>query len=86
MQSYSIILMYVVLFGALWFFMIRPQKKKQQELSKMRNELVVGDTIVTIGGVVGRVAVVKDDEIHMQVGHNQEVLVIKKWAIGSIQK
>lgn len=86
MQSYSIILMYVVLFGALWFFMIRPQKKKQQDLVKMRNDLVVGDTIVTIGGIVGRVSVVKEDEVHMSVGHNQEVLVVKKWAIGSVQK
>lgn len=86
MQSYSIILMYVVLFGALWFFMIRPQRKKQQDLNKMRNDLVVGDTIVSIGGVVGKVTVIKDDEIYMQIGHNQEVMILKKWAIGSVQK
>lgn len=86
MQSYSIILMYALLFGALWFFMIRPQKKKQQDLAKMRNDLVVGDSVTTIGGIVGRVSVIKEDEIHLNVGHNQEILVVKKWAIGTVQK
>jgi preprotein translocase subunit YajC len=86
MQSLNIIIIYAAVLGVFWFLMVRPQKKKQQQLTQMRNALEVGDQVVTIGGIVGKVAVVKEDEIHLQIGHNQEVLVIKKWAVGSVSK
>ena len=57
------ILMMVLMFGVLWFFMIRPQKKKQKEEAKMRDNLQPGDEIMTIGGFYGRVISVKDDSI-----------------------
>ena len=57
------ILMMVLMFGDLWFFMIRPQKKKQKEEAKMRDNLQPGDEIMTIGGFYGRVISVKEDSI-----------------------
>ena len=57
------ILMMVLMFGVLWFFMIRPQKKKQKEEAKMRDNLQPGDEIMTIGGFYGRVISVKEDSI-----------------------
>ena len=57
------ILMMVLMFGVLWFFMIRPQKKKQKEEAKMRDNIQPGDEIMTIGGFYGRVISVKDDSI-----------------------
>ncbi len=47
------ILMMVVLFAIVYFFMIRPQSKKQKEIQKFRNSLQVGQEVVTIGGVHG---------------------------------
>ena len=57
------ILMMVLMFGVLYFFMIRPQKKKQKEEAKMRDNLQPGDEIMTIGGFYGRVISVKEDSI-----------------------
>ncbi len=86
MNQYTIILIYAAMIGGAWFFLVRPQKKKQQELNNLRNSLVIGDEIITIGGIVGKVSVVKDDELHIRVGQNQEILVIKKWAVGTVSK
>ena len=52
-----------LMFFALWFFMIRPQKKKQKEEAKMRDNLQPGDEIMTIGGFYGRVISVKEDSL-----------------------
>ena len=49
----GMIIMLVVLFAIMYFFMIRPQNKKQKEIQKFRNELTVGQEVVTIGGVYG---------------------------------
>lgn len=51
----SFIIIMVLIFVVMWFFMIRPQQKKQKELAKFRNELKRGDKIVTIGGIYGEV-------------------------------
>ena len=58
-QSLSLIwsIAYIVaLFAIFYFLFIRPQKKKDKELKEMRDSLAVGDTIVTIGGIVANVA------------------------------
>ena len=46
----------VALFAIFYFLFIRPQKKKDKELKEMRDSLAVGDTIVTIGGIVAKIA------------------------------
>ena len=51
----GMIIMLVVLFAIMYFFMIRPQNKKQKEIQKFRNELTVGQEVVTIGGVYGTI-------------------------------
>ena len=57
------ILMMVLMFGILYFVMIRPQKKKQKEEAKMRDNIQPGDEIMTIGGFYGKVISVKEDSI-----------------------
>lgn len=47
------LLPFIVLIGAMWFFMVRPQKKRQQEAQKMLDSLQKGDSVVTIGGLHG---------------------------------
>ena len=54
-------LLYIVaLFAIFYFLFIRPQKKKDKELKEMRDSLAVGDTIITIGGIVANVAKIED--------------------------
>lgn len=51
----SFILMMVIIFAIMWFFMIRPQQKKQKEIQKFRNSITKGQRIVTAGGIYGTV-------------------------------
>ena len=51
----SMIIMMVVLFAIMWFFMIRPQQKRQKEIQKFQNSLAEGTQVVTGGGVYGTV-------------------------------
>lgn len=78
-----IIVIYGLLFFALWFFMIRPQKKKQKEEAKMRANLQVGDEIVTIGGIYGRVISLKEDTIVIESQSDHSKLTIARWALQS---
>lgn len=74
---------YALLFFALWFFMIRPQKKKQKEEQKMRENLQVGDEIVTIGGIYGRVISLKEDTIVIESQSDHSKLTVARWALQS---
>ena len=51
----SFLLMMVIIFGIMWFFMIRPQQKKQKEIQNFRNSITRGQRIVTAGGIYGTV-------------------------------
>ncbi len=59
-MNWTTILMFGAIFVVFYFFMIRPQQKKQKELKSFRENLQKGDRIVTIGGVHGKVESVKD--------------------------
>ena len=66
-----------VMFGAMYFLMIRPQKKRQEEMAKVRDNLKIGDTIVTIGGIRGKVVTLSEDAFEIETGqdhHRMEFL------------
>ena len=79
------LLMWVVVFWVFYFLLIRPQKKKDKELKEMRDSLAVGDTIVTIGGIVANVAKIEEETIVIEFGPSRTKMPIQKWAIGSVQ-
>ena len=83
MQAVPLMLVYGLLFLALWFFMIRPQKKKQKEEQKMRENLQIGDEIVTIGGIYGRVISLKEDTFVIESQSDHSKLTIARWALQS---
>ena len=58
----EMIIMMVVLFAIVYFFMIRPQNKKQKDIQKFRNSLTVGQEIVTIGGIHGTVKQINEED------------------------
>ncbi len=79
-------LMLPVLFLAIfYFFIIRPQQKKDKKIKEMRSNTKVGDEILTIGGIYGKIVKIKDDVITIEVGADKTRFDITKWAIGSIQ-
>lgn len=79
------ILMWVVFFAIFYFLLIRPQKKKDKQLKDMRNNLNVGDKVVTIGGIVANVAKVEEDVVILEIGPSRTKVPFEKWAIGSVQ-
>ena len=79
----SMLIIYGLIFFALWFFMIRPQKKKQKEAQKMRENLQIGDEIVTIGGIYGRVISLKEDSFVIQSQSDHSKITVARWALQS---
>ena len=67
----------VTIFVIFYFFMVRPQNKKRKELQNMRDTLRKGDSIVTIGGIHGKVAEVKDSTIVLSIDQNVKIKVDK---------
>lgn len=88
-NSMSMILMiaiYAAIFAALYFFLIRPNSKRKKEEAQMRNSLEIGDEITTIGGIMGRVVAIKDDEdaIIIETGSDRVKMKFKKWCISTV--
>jgi preprotein translocase subunit YajC len=67
----------ILLFGAMYFFMIAPQRKKQKEHEKMLAALQSGDEVVTSGGIFGTITNVKDDRFVVRVADNTKIEVGK---------
>jgi preprotein translocase subunit YajC len=70
-------IMILLLFGVMWLFMIRPQRKQQKELEKFRNELKKGDKVVTAGGIYGTVAEIQDRTVLIKVDGEVKLRVDK---------
>lgn len=70
-----------VIFGAMYLLLIRPQRKKQKEEKKMRENLQVGDEVVTIGGIYGRVISLKEDSMVIESKSDHSKLTIARWAL-----
>ncbi len=72
------------MFVVLYFFMIRPQKKKEKKEQEMRNNIQIGDELVTIGGIVGMVVSIKEDTLVIETGGDRSKIRIKKAAVATI--
>ncbi|MDD6284161.1 MAG: preprotein translocase subunit YajC [Firmicutes bacterium] len=73
----------VLLIALMYFMLIRPQRKKQKEEEKMRNEMQVGDEIITVGGIYGRVVSIKDDSLVIESSGERSKIQITKTAVAT---
>ncbi|MEG0249219.1 MAG: preprotein translocase subunit YajC [Peptostreptococcus sp.] len=78
------IALWVAVFAVFYFILIRPQKKKDQKLREMRNAIDKGDTVVTIGGIIAKVAKVEEDKVVLDLGPSRTKVPFEKWAIGRV--
>ena len=78
------ILMLVLTVAVFYFFAIRTQKKQERETAAMRNSIEVGDEIITIGGIIGTVIIVKDDKMMIETGNDRTKLTILKSAVRTV--
>ena len=77
MQGIYTILTWVAIFGVLWFFLIRPQRKQQQEHEDMLENLKVGDKVVTIGGIRGKIISINENNVKVRISSNVDIDLVK---------
>ena len=83
MGGMTSIIMIVVMIAVMYFIMIRPENKRKKEAEQMRNDIKVGDEIITIGGICGKVVHVKDDKFVIETGADQVRMEFVKWALST---
>ena len=76
----------VLMFVVFYFILIRPQKKKDKELKEQMSKLSVGDKVITIGGLVGFVANIKDDQVTISTSAANTLVTYTKSAIQTVIK
>ena len=82
-EMMSTVFMLLLMFGMLYFFMIRPENKRKKEAQNMRDSLSVGDEITTIGGITGTICAVKENTIVIETGADRVRIEFAKWAVSS---
>ncbi len=75
--GWSMWIMLALIFVVMWLFMIRPQRKQQKELQKFRDGLKKGDKVVTVGGIYGTVAEVKEKSLLVEIDNNVKIRIDK---------
>jgi preprotein translocase subunit YajC len=87
MPMWVLIVIYVVVLGLLFYFLIiRPQRKRKKEEEEMKNSICLGQDIVTIGGICGKIVNIKDDNITIQTSIDNTLIEFKSWAIREVKK
>lgn len=76
----------VLMFAAMYFLLIAPQRKKQKEHEKMLTQLQAGDEVVTAGGIYGTITSVKDDRFVIRIGENNSKVEVGKGFISTVVK
>ena len=73
--DYSFLIMMVAIFAIMYFFMIRPQNKKQKEIANFRENLEVGQSVITAGGIYGKVKELEDNAVIVEIAPSVKIKV-----------
>ncbi|MDO4745004.1 MAG: preprotein translocase subunit YajC [Bacillota bacterium] len=84
MSGMASILPLIVLLLVMYFLLIRPQKKREKEVNAMRSGVQVGDEIITIGGICGKIVKTKEESLIIQVGADKVKFEIMRWAVSKV--
>ena len=77
----------LILMGVIfYFFLIRPQRKKDKKVKEMLAALKPGDRVTTIGGIYGTIVSVKDETITLSIGSQRTEMVVTRWAIRQVEE
>ncbi|MBQ9937293.1 MAG: preprotein translocase subunit YajC [Oscillospiraceae bacterium] len=71
----------ILMFVVVYFFMIRPQKKRDKQIQDMRSNLQIGDEVITTGGIIGIIAGIKEDTVLIETGSDRSKIRLARWAI-----
>ncbi len=86
MEQIVSLLPMILIIVVFYFLLIRPQKKKEKETQAMINAVKVGDEILTIGGIHGKISKIKDDNITILSSTQKTSIEISRWAIKDVTK
>lgn len=83
----ELLIMYAIIFGAMWLIFIRPQKKEQKRVQAMVASMEVGDTVLTTSGFYGVIIDITDDDVIVEFGNNKNCRIpMQKAAITQVEK
>lgn len=78
-------LLIVGMFAIVWFFMLRPQQKRQKEIERRRNELQKGSLVVTAGGIHGKIKEVNETDFLVEIAEGVRIR-IEKTSVFAVQE
>ncbi|NLX77933.1 MAG: preprotein translocase subunit YajC [Clostridiaceae bacterium] len=76
----------ILMFALMYFILIRPQRKREKQTRDMIDNAIVGDKVITIGGISGKIVNIKDDEFTIESGNERTKVTVKKWAVKEVDK
>ena len=82
-EGMSSIFMMVAMIAIFYFLLIRPENKRKKKAEEMRNNIKKGDTITTIGGIIGRVVHVTETSLVIETSEDRVRMEIAKWAVST---
>lgn len=85
-NPFSFVIIMGLMFAAMWFLLIAPQRKKQKALQLMITELKTGDEVLTSGGIYGVISNVKDDRFVLRISDTAKVEVNKSFIQSVLNK
>ena len=87
LNQWVVLAIYAVVIGvAFYFLMYRPGKKRQKREKELKESMILGDQITSIGGIMGRIINIKYDEITIESGLDRTQIQLKNWAIKEVIK
>lgn len=84
-QQLSGLALPIVFLVIFYFLLIRPQQKREKTLKEMRSSVKFGDEIVTIGGLIGKVTKVTENDITIEIGSDKTKITLEKWGIARVK-
>lgn len=82
----TILLMYVLMIAGMYFLMIAPSRKQQKEIKKFQDELSIGASVVTTGGIFGKVVQVSDTKVTLQLAEGVRVAFLRTAVLGAAEE
>ncbi len=87
MSTIVLVVVYIAIFGFLYFVMIRPQRKEQKQKAQLLSQLAIGDSVRTTGGFIGTIIDIQDDMVIVEFGNNKNCRIpMVKEAIVEVEK
>ena len=85
-ETYGTLIFLAIMLIVMYVTVVLPQRKEEKAKAELRDSLEVGDGVVTIGGIIGRVVSVKDDTVLIETGSDRVKIRMAKNAIGEVEK